>query len=153
MRLKKALFLPALALVLSTGWQSSSSLFEYAKNLEIFNQLFKELGDQYVDEIPSGQLIKTGIDAMLAKLDPYTNFFSEDTKGALAGHSISLDDSWGLGLEAGVDIDINNDWFVSGQVWYLDIDTEASLSGPTFNTNFDVEIDPWIVMLGIGTKF
>lgn len=77
MRLKKALFLPALALVLSTGWQSSSSLFEYAKNLEIFNQLFKELGDQYVDEIPSGQLIKTGIDAMLAKLDPYTNFFSE----------------------------------------------------------------------------
>ena len=83
----------------------------------------------------------------------YTNFFSEDTKGALAGHSISLDDSWGLALEAGVDIDINSDWFVSGQVWYLDIETDATLSGPTFNTNFDVEIDPWVVMLGIGKKF
>jgi len=77
MRMKKALFLPVLALVLSTGWQSSSTLFEYAKNLEIFNQLFRELGDNYVDEIPSGQLIKTGIDAMMARLDPYTNFFSE----------------------------------------------------------------------------
>lgn len=83
----------------------------------------------------------------------YTNFFSEDTKGALAGHKLSLDDSWGLALEAGVDIDINSDWFVSGQVWYLDIETDATLSGPTFNTNFDVEIDPWVVMLGVGTKF
>ena len=83
----------------------------------------------------------------------YTNFFSEDTKGALAGHSISLDDSWGLALEAGVDVDINSDWFISGQVWYTDIDTEAALRGPVFNTNFDVEIDPWVVMLGIGTKF
>lgn len=83
----------------------------------------------------------------------YTNFFSEDTKGALASHSISLDDSWGLALEAGVDVDINSDWFVSGQVWYLDIDTEASLSGPVYNTKFDVEIDPWVVMLGVGTKF
>lgn len=83
----------------------------------------------------------------------YTNFFSEDAKGALAGHSLKLDDSWGLALEAGVDIDINNNWFVSGQVWYLDIDTEASLTGPVYNTNFDVDIDPWVVMLGIGTKF
>jgi outer membrane protein len=83
----------------------------------------------------------------------YTNFFSEDTKGALASHKLSLDDSWGLALEAGVDVDINSDWFVSGQVWYLDIDTDATLSGPTFNTNFNVEIDPWVVMLGVGTKF
>lgn len=83
----------------------------------------------------------------------YTNFFSEDTKGALSTHSLKLDDSWGLALEAGVDVDINNDWFVSGQVWYLDIDTEASLTGPTYNTNFDVEIDPWVFMVGIGTHF
>ncbi|MBU1191112.1 MAG: outer membrane beta-barrel protein [Gammaproteobacteria bacterium] len=83
----------------------------------------------------------------------YTTFFSEDTKGALASHDLSLDDSWGLALEAGVDIDINSDWFLSGQVWYLDIDTDASLRGPVFNTNFDVEIDPWVMMLGVGTKF
>lgn len=83
----------------------------------------------------------------------YTNFFSEDTKGALSTHDLSLDDSWGYALEAGIDVDINSNWFVSGQVWYMDIDTEASLSGPVYNTQFDVEIDPWVYMLGIGTKF
>ncbi|MFA7386197.1 MAG: OmpW family outer membrane protein [Thiohalobacteraceae bacterium] len=83
----------------------------------------------------------------------YTNFFSEDTKGALGTHNLKLDDSWGYALEAGVDVDLNSKWFVSGQVWYMDIDTEATLSGPVHNTQFDVEIDPWVVMIGLGTKF
>ncbi|MCW9060035.1 MAG: outer membrane beta-barrel protein [Gammaproteobacteria bacterium] len=81
----------------------------------------------------------------------YTNFFSEKGKGALAGSSIKLDDSWGLAAEAGVDIDINDRWFVSGQVWYLDIDTKADISGVANNVN--VDIDPWVVMIGIGTTF
>lgn len=83
----------------------------------------------------------------------YTTFFDEGTKGALAGHNLSLDDSWGYALEAGLDVDINNNWFVSGQVWYMDIDTEASLTGPVYNTKFDVEIEPWVFMVGVGTKF
>jgi outer membrane protein len=80
----------------------------------------------------------------------YTNFFSEDTKGALAGSSLKLDDSWGLAGELGVDIDVGSNWFVSGQVWYMDIDTEATLDGAV---KFDVEIDPWAYMIGVGTKF
>lgn len=82
----------------------------------------------------------------------YTTFFDEDLSG-VPGHDLSLDDSWGYALEAGVDIDINSDWFVSGQVWYVDIDSEASISGPAINTKFDVEIDPWVYMIGVGTKF
>ncbi len=81
----------------------------------------------------------------------YTNFFSEKGKGALAGSSFKLDDSWGLAAEAGVDIDINDRWFVSGQVWHLDIDTKADISGVGSNVN--VDIDPWVVMIGIGTTF
>ncbi|MFN2382418.1 MAG: OmpW family protein [Guyparkeria sp.] len=80
----------------------------------------------------------------------YTNFFSEDTTGALAGQSLKLDDSWGLAGELGVDIDIGNNWFVSGQVWYMDIDTEATVAGAV---SFDVHIDPWVYMIGIGTKY
>lgn len=84
----------------------------------------------------------------------YTIFFSEDGTGALAGHSVELEDSWGLAAEAGIDIDINDKWFVSGQLWYLDIDTEADISGALVNENgLDVEIDPWVVMIGIGTTF
>jgi carboxyl-terminal processing protease len=55
----------------------SETLFEYAKNLEIFSELYKELGTNYVDEVEPGKLMKTGIDAMLKSLDPYTIYFSE----------------------------------------------------------------------------
>ena len=52
--------------------------FEIAKNLDIFATLFKEVNAYYVDEIEPDRLIRTGIDAMLASLDPYTNYIPED---------------------------------------------------------------------------
>ncbi len=55
----------------------SDSYFEVSKNLDIYATLFKELNTYYVDPIEPGKLVKTGIDAMLNELDPYTNFYSE----------------------------------------------------------------------------
>lgn len=81
----------------------------------------------------------------------YTTFFNTKTTGALTDVGLDLDSSWGLAAEAGVDVDINSDWFVSGQVWYLDIDSEATIGDGI--GKYDVAIDPWVVMLGIGTKF
>jgi carboxyl-terminal processing protease len=52
--------------------------FEIAKNLDVFASLFKEVNALYVDEINPNKTIRTGIDAMLNSLDPYTNFISED---------------------------------------------------------------------------
>ncbi len=52
--------------------------FEIAKNLDIFASLFKEVNALYVDEINPNKLVRTGIDAMLNSLDPYTNYISED---------------------------------------------------------------------------
>lgn len=52
--------------------------FEIAKNLDIFASLFKEVNALYVDEINPNQLMRTGIDAMLNSLDPYTNYIPED---------------------------------------------------------------------------
>lgn len=51
--------------------------FEMNKAIEIFGSVFKNLHSNYVDEINSGDLVKTAIDAMLSKLDPYTNFYPE----------------------------------------------------------------------------
>lgn len=51
--------------------------FEMNKAIETFGSVFKTLHSQYVDDINSGDLIKTAIDAMLAKLDPYTNYYPE----------------------------------------------------------------------------
>lgn len=76
-RLPKWLILCISAFFLSQGNKVVDNLFEYSKNIEIFTALYKELGTTYVDEVEPGKLMKTGIDAMLKSLDPYTNFFSE----------------------------------------------------------------------------
>ncbi len=52
--------------------------FEIVKNLDIFYSLFRELNSYYVDETDPEKLIKTGIDAMLETLDPYTTFIPEE---------------------------------------------------------------------------
>jgi outer membrane protein len=85
----------------------------------------------------------------------YTNFIDVDETSAMAGDSLDLDDSWGLALEAGVDFELDNGWSVGGQVWYLDIDTDATISGGNLGVDgtYNVGIDPWVVMLGVGKKF
>ncbi len=55
----------------------NDNYFEISKNLEIFTTLYRELNIYYVDETNPGELMKTGIDAMLESLDPYTNFIPE----------------------------------------------------------------------------
>ncbi len=57
--------------------QTTSSDFEISKNLEILTSLYKELNTNYVDGANPSELMKTGIDAMLDKLDPYTVFIPE----------------------------------------------------------------------------
>jgi carboxyl-terminal processing protease len=52
--------------------------FEITKNLDIFATLYKEVNAYYVDEVNPNALMRTGINAMLASLDPYTNYIPED---------------------------------------------------------------------------
>ncbi len=51
--------------------------FEISKNLEIFTNIYKELNTHYVDDIDPARFMRTGIEAMLQTLDPYTNYISE----------------------------------------------------------------------------
>lgn len=68
-----------LALILNVKVQSqvTSSTFEISKNLDIFATMYKELNNNYVDELNHGELVKAGIDGLLENLDPYTVFISE----------------------------------------------------------------------------
>jgi carboxyl-terminal processing protease len=59
------------------GQTQNDQTFEVLKNLDIYSALMKELNAEYVDNINPGELTKTGIDAMLESLDPYTNFIPE----------------------------------------------------------------------------
>jgi len=54
-----------------------SEEFEISKNLDIFTTLYKQLYVNYVDNINHGELFKTGINAMLESLDPYTVYIPE----------------------------------------------------------------------------
>ena len=56
---------------------ASDQGFEILKNLDIYSMMIKELNTNYVDQINPGELTKTGIDAMLESLDPYTNYITE----------------------------------------------------------------------------
>lgn len=52
-------------------------LFLVSKNLDIFTSIYKEINLSYVDEVNTSKLMKTGIDAMLNELDPYTQYVPE----------------------------------------------------------------------------
>src|SRR5580692_10407959 len=65
-------------LVLALGiWSFNDDLFQISKNLDVFASVYKEVNINYVDDINSSKMIKTGVDAMLDGLDPYTEFVPE----------------------------------------------------------------------------
>ncbi len=92
-----------------------------------------------------------------AKIRPYagvgvngTIFFDERTTGALAGTDLSLGTSFGPAAQLGVDFAVNGDWFVNVDARWIDIDSDARLSGAGIGT---VQIDPYAFGLSIGRRF
>lgn len=77
-KIKVIILSSLLALIALVSWSFKDDYFEISKNLDIFATLFREVNLYYVDEVPPGTLMKTGIDAMLASLDPYTNYIPEE---------------------------------------------------------------------------
>lgn len=76
--MKKILLITTLAItLLSATVVVTEDYFEISKNMEIFTSVYKELNIYYVDETQPGALMKTGIDAMLRSLDPYTVYYPE----------------------------------------------------------------------------
>lgn len=79
-----------------------------------------------------------------------TLFFDEKTTGALAGSELSLDDSYGLAAQLGVDFALSDDWMLNVDARWFDIDTDAHLDGASIGT---VEIDPYAFGVSIGRRF
>ncbi len=81
-----------------------------------------------------------------------TFFFDED--GAVKGDALGpLGDSFGLSVSAGINYDIDDQFMANLAVWYIDIDSELEGSNQALNKDYDVEIDPIVVMAGVGYKF
>mgnify|MGYP000135376480 FL=1 len=93
----------------------------------------------------------------------YTIFFDEktdkqldETLNAILGstqESLDLDNSFGLSAQAGVDIPFAKDWALSLEVWYIDIDSNATVKTDVGNVHFKTQIDPFVYHIGIAHRF
>lgn len=77
-RTKKRYIIPAVLFgFLFIGVSFKDDFFEIAKQIEIFTNVYKTVNQNYVDETNPAELMDKSIKAMLADIDPYTNFFNE----------------------------------------------------------------------------
>lgn len=80
----------------------------------------------------------------------YTNFFDEETTGPLEGSDLSLDDSWGLAAQIGIDWMLGEKWFFNLDARYIDIGTDAFVDGDFLEK---VDIDPIVYGAHVGFRF
>lgn len=57
--------------------------FKIAKNLDLFNSIFKEIDMFYVDTVDVEKMIQNGVNGMLALTDPYTEYYPEEEVSSL----------------------------------------------------------------------
>ena len=74
---KKKIAILLLIGILFLTYSFQSNFFEVAKQIEIYNTLFKELNMYYVDEINPAEFTNKAIKNTLKDLDPYTSFYTE----------------------------------------------------------------------------
>lgn len=74
---KKQVLVAGMLVIALATFSFRDDLFQISKNLDVFASVYKEVNINYVDDINSAKMIKTGVDAMLDGLDPYTEFVPE----------------------------------------------------------------------------
>ncbi|MBU3010937.1 S41 family peptidase [Polaribacter vadi] len=97
-KIKRYTILTLLVATVFLSFSFKSNFFEVAKQIEIYNSLFKELNMYYVDEINPADLTDKVIKNTLQDLDPYTNFYNEQDvedarirrEGEYAGIGVSV---------------------------------------------------------------
>ena len=76
-RVRNSIIIILSAICLIAASKSDDDYFEISKNLKIMASVYEKLNSNYVDELLPGKIMKTGINAMLKSLDPYTVYISE----------------------------------------------------------------------------
>lgn len=97
----KAKLIVLLAMVgLSTvAFQVTDIYFLIKKNFSIFSKAYENVALEYVDEIDPELLMRSGMEAMLETLDPYTVFYNESQNEQ--AEIFSRSNYAGIGIDAG----------------------------------------------------
>lgn len=110
---------------------------------------------QYYPRAPQARLqpyVGLGVNYFLSFDEELSNGF----EAVLGNSSIDTDDSIGLAGQLGVDYQVSDKWSLNAAVWYISVDTEASINTPTAgfeNISVDVDIDPLTWMVGASYRF
>ncbi|WP_085727963.1 OmpW family protein [Pseudomonas sp. R37(2017)] len=90
----------------------------------------------------------------------YTYIYDEHvgSRAQSAGFSnFKAENSWGLAWQVGADYMLTDNIMINAQVRYIDIDTRATVENnsiaPGTRARVDVDVDPFIYMVGLGYKF
>lgn len=87
----------------------------------------------------------------------YTWFFDESlsstAKQGLNASNFKVKNSWGWAAQVGADYMLTDNIMINGQIRYIDIDTDATLNTVAGRTKVNVDVKPWVYMVGLGYKF
>ena len=86
----------------------------------------------------------------------YTWFFDTELTSEAEDKGFSgldLDDSWGFAAQVGMDYMLTDNVMLNAQVRYIDIDTQGSTTFGGREVEVDVDVDPFVYMVGLGYKF
>ncbi|MDE6437052.1 MAG: PDZ domain-containing protein, partial [Muribaculaceae bacterium] len=155
--MKKIILILAIIMPMMAAARSQNA--EFARKLQTFNAIVKELNTNYVDTLQATVLMDNTIDALLSQIDPYTEYFPADnqeelqslTEGKYAGigatilkrdkNVIITDPRWdtpsrNAGLRAG-DVILR----INGEPVTEDMDVSEVSRRLRGNAGTDIEID------------
>ena len=77
----------------------------------------------------------------------YTYFYDEKLDN---GADLELSDSWGAAFQVGLDVALDDNWTVGGDVRYAKIDTDVKVNGVKVGS---VDVDPTVYSVNLGYRF
>ena len=151
----------ALELILAVGSRHDVKLTNSALNGAAVPALNENLGE--VNALPPTLTVQWHfnpdqlIDPYVGAGVNYTRFMDKNLKHSVGG-DIDVDrNSFGLALQAGVDVNLKDGWLINADVKKLWIDTDVHFShgnGLFPKQKIDsLDIDPWVLGIGAGKKF
>lgn len=86
----------------------------------------------------------------------YTWFFDDKLSSEAEGagfRGLDLKDSWGLAAQIGADYMLTDNLMINAQIRYIDIETKGTTYAGNTKVSVDVDVDPFVYMVGLGYKF
>ncbi|WP_296132057.1 OmpW family outer membrane protein [Pseudomonas sp. Ga0074129] len=86
----------------------------------------------------------------------YTWFFDTELSSTAKDNGFSgldMKDSWGLAAQVGMDYMLTDNIMLNAQVRYIDIETTGTTNILGDKVKVDVDVDPFVYMVGLGYKF